>query len=292
MKNLSGKVIVITGASSGLGKGAALELAKQGAHLVLAARSEEALKEIARECCNSPACARAIAVPTDVTKVEEVDKLAVEALGRFGRIDIWINDAGVGALGRFDEIPLDDHFKVVDTVLNGVMAGSYFAMKQFRKQGFGHLINVAALLGKVPAPLYASYVAANHGVVGLGAALREELAMDKLDKVIHVSTLMPPATNTPFFEHCVNYTGKDPEKISPMCEPEKVIDKLVQLCTYPEAEVTVGAKGKAFKLAHQIAPGMTEAIATKQTTDAMEEQKPAKGFMPTPDPLGAGAKGQ
>jgi len=233
MDNLQNKVVVITGASSGLGKAVALELAKKGAHLVLAARSEETLDAVARECCVKPG-AKATSIPTDVTKVEDVENLACAALQKFGRVDIWINDAGVGAFGRFDEVPLEAHIKVLDTILNGVTAGSYYALQHFRKQGYGVLINVAALMGKVPTPLYASYVAANHGVVGLGAALRQELSIDKLDYVIRVCTLLCPTVNTPFFEHVANYSGKDPAKIAPVYEPEKVVEKILSLCTHPD----------------------------------------------------------
>jgi short-subunit dehydrogenase len=286
MNNLRGKVVVITGASSGLGRCTAVELAKHGAHLVLAARSEDALNDTVRECCRLGKDARAICIPTDVTKVDEVENVLFLALSHFGRIDIWINDAGVGALGRFHEVPLADHFKVIDTVLNGLMAGSYFAMKQFRKQGQGILINVASLLGKVPAPLYASYVAAKHGVVGLSAALREELVVDKMDKAIHVCTLLPPAMDTPFFEHAANYMGKEPAPIPPVYEPERVVEKLVHLCTHPEDEATVGVRGHMTKFAHQVAPNITEAVATKRVADTVAEQKSAsasEGNLHNPD---------
>jgi len=292
MNNLSGKVIVLTGASSGLGKGSALALAKEGASLVLAARRDELLDELVAEC-SAMRGAQAISVPTDVTKPREVEALFNAALKKFGRIDIWINDAGVAALGRFEEIPLEDHFKVVETVLLGVITGSFFAMKYFKTQRQGILINVASLLGKVPTPLYSSYVAAKHGVVGLCASIRQELALDKLDEHIHVCTLMPPAMNTPFFEHAANYTGKEPAKIPPVYEPEQAVEKLVRLCTHPEAEVTVGAQGKMFAMAHQIAPDITNAIAAKRTKDATADRmyaSPTEGSLHVPDPKGTGIK--
>jgi short-subunit dehydrogenase len=175
--------------------------------------------------------------------------------------------------------------------LNGVVACSYLAMQQFRAQGHGTLINVASLLGKVPAPLYSSYVAAKHGVVGLSASIREELAMDKLDKSIHVCTLMPPAMNTPFFDHCANYMGKQPAPIPPVYELERVVEKLVDLCMHPENEATVGVRGHISKFAHQIAPGLTEAIATKRTKDVVAEQKAARATEGNLRTQGTGVKG-
>jgi short-subunit dehydrogenase len=294
-QDLRFKVIVITGASSGLGRGTALELARKGAHLVLAARREEALEKLAREC--SDRGTKTFAVPTDVTKVEEVEKLMLAALEHFGRVDIWINVAGVGLMGRFEEIPLDDHFKTISTDLTGVLTCSYFAMKQFRKEGRGILINVASLLGKVPAPLCASYVAAKHGVVGLSAALREELVMYKLGKAIHVCTLLPPAMNTPFFEHCANYLGREHVPIPPVYEPERVVEKLIHLCTHPEDEATVGVRGHMAKFAHQFAPGLMEAIAIKRTKEAVLEHGnavagPTERNLHATDPNGTYVEGE
>src|SRR4051812_32942950 len=125
-KDLTGKVIVITGASSGFGKGTALELATCGATVVLAARREELLDEVAREC--ETAGGRAFAVPTDVSLQDDVEQLSQAAVAAFGHINVWINNAGVGALGRFDEVPIQLHRQVIETNLMGVVYGSYFAL--------------------------------------------------------------------------------------------------------------------------------------------------------------------
>src|ERR1041385_270690 len=191
-RDFSKKVVVITGASSGFGKGAAREFAKAGASVVLAARRNELLDALAQEC--EAVGGQAIAVPTDVSSAAEVEQLAQAAIDAFGRIDVWVNNAGVGALGRFDEIPLSDHVEVIETDLMGALYGSYFALSQFRKQGNGTLINIASVVGKVPAPYFASYVASKHGIVGLSAALRQELRENGVEK-IHVCTVMPTSTD-------------------------------------------------------------------------------------------------
>jgi short-subunit dehydrogenase len=272
-RDLKGKVIVLTGASSGFGKGAAREFALRGAFLVLAARRDELLEELAKECETTGGKARA--VTTDVSQSSEVENLAQAALTEFGRIDIWINNAGVSALGRFDEVPLEDHVKVVETDLLGTLYGSYFALQQFRKQGQGILINVASIVGKVPAPYYSSYVAAKHGVVGLSASLRQELAENDA-KDIRICTILPTSFDTPFFDHSANYLGRETEPIPPVYAPGRVIEVMVRLATDPEDEVTVGSAAKVMTLAHQIAPGLTEALMGKQVHKAhVEKADPA-----------------
>ena len=285
-RDLTGKVIVLTGASSGFGKGAAREFALRGAALVLAARRDELLEELAKECETTGGKARAVV--TDVSQSSEVEKLAQAAIAEFGRIDVWINNAGVGALGRFEEIPLEDHVKVVETDLLGTLYGSYFALQQFRKQEQGILINVASVVGKVPAPYYSSYVAAKHGVVGLSAALRQELAKNEV-RDIHVCTILPTSFDTPFFEHSANYLGRETEPIPPVYEPSRVIEVMVRLATDPEDEVAVGSAAKVMTLAHQIAPGLTEALMGKQAHRAHVEkaepapQTPGSVQVPLPD---------
>ena len=154
-QNLNGRVIVITGASSGFGRGAAQRFAQAGATLVLAARRDLLLDEVAREC--EAAGGKASAVPTDVAREADMMRLAEAAVGEYGHIDIWVNNAGAGAVGRFEDIPLDDHIRVIETDLIGTLYGSYFAMRQFRRQGAGTLINIASVIGKVPSPYFSSY---------------------------------------------------------------------------------------------------------------------------------------
>jgi short-subunit dehydrogenase len=287
--DLSGKVVVITGASSGFGKGAAREFGGRGASVVLAARRDELLDELADQI--QAAGGRALSVPTDVSHENEVEELCRTAVERFGRIDVWVNNAGVGALGRFEEVPLADHVKVIQTDLLGTLYGSYFVMKVFREQGNGILINIASVIGKVPAPYYSSYAAAKHGVVGLSAVLRQELEQNNMEN-IHVCTVMPTSFDTPFFDHSPNYTGHETVPIPPVYDPERVVDTIVRLATDPEAEVSVGTAAKIATMAHQIAPGMTESRMGKQAHKAhIVDAPPApntEGSVQKPQPEGRG----
>jgi len=277
MKNteLPNKVVVITGASSGFGKGAALKFASLGASLVLAARRENLLERLAVECRGFGV--KVMVRGTDVSDPEQVQRLMEVAYDGFNGFDVWVNDAGVGAVGRFDEIPVADHLQLVATNLMGTIYGSHAALRLFKHRRSGTLINVASALGKIPAPYYASYTASKYAIVGLGAALRQELKEEKFDKV-HVCTVMPMAMDTPFFEHAANYTGRQAVPIPPVYDAQKVVDVIVNLAETPEDEVIVGGAGKIFNAAHQIMPGGVENFMAAQTHKTQIEQAPPAQF--------------
>jgi len=264
-QKLFGKVVVITGASSGFGRGSAIRFSEMGATVVLGARRGEVLEEVAAEC--NAAGGRGLPVAIDVSRQSDVMLLAERTISEFGRIDVWCNIAGAGAIGRFEDVPLEDHVKVIETDLLGTLYGSYFAMRQFRAQNAGTLINMASLAGEVPAPYFASYAAAKHGVVGLSAALRQELSQEKIE-TIHVCTVKPTTFDTPFFEHAARYTGHEACPIPPTYDPKEVVDAVVDLALNPKNEVSVGTAAKVFHLAHHLFPGVVEALMARQTRKA------------------------
>jgi short-subunit dehydrogenase len=275
--DLQGKVVVITGASSGFGKGAALKFAEQGANLVLAARRAELLEELAREC--EGAGVKAIAVPTDVSRREDVERVGDAALRGFGRIDVWVNDAGVGALGRFERIPLDVHEHVIRTNLLGTLYGSYLAYRQFLKQGAGVLINISSELGKHTVPYYSSYAAAKHAVVGLTDSLRQEIVQNGV-KGVHTCLVMPTAHDTPFFDHAANYTGHAIEAPTPLHDPQDVVETIVRLASDPEDKEIVGGDGVVKVLMKHLAPKLEEKMAAKQMHKTQYEKAPPAGDSP------------
>ena len=265
------KIFVITGASSGFGKGIAVELAKRGACVVLAARNSENLDAVARLC--EAAGGKALAVPTDVSDPAAVADLAKATLARFKHFDGWINDAGVAAIGRFDTVPLEDHDQVIRTDLLGTIYGSHHAIRHFRDRGRGTLINVASMIGKIPAPLYASYAAAKFGIVGLCDAIRQELIEDGAD-AIRVCTVMPMAHSTEFFEHAGNYTGKKAVAIPPAYDPQVTVDAIVGLIEKPEDEIITGWQGGPFSFLHRLLPKAIERLMATNVAQAQLEDAP------------------
>jgi NAD(P)-dependent dehydrogenase (short-subunit alcohol dehydrogenase family) len=289
VKSLEGKVVVVTGASSGFGKGASRRLAQEGASLVLAARRGALLDELRSEC--EALGVRALAVPTDVSMAADVRALAEAAVAAFGRIDVWVNDAGVGAIGYFERIPLEDHEQVIRTNLLGTLYGSYCAYTQFLRQGSGTLINIASELGGHSVPYYAAYVASKHGVVGLSDSLRQEIAAAKADG-IHVCTIMPTAHDTPFFDHAANYTGHEVVAPPPLHDPENVVETIVSLARDPKDRKIVGADGVFKILMKKLAPKVQDAVDQKFAHREQIEKAPpgADSSNALHEPVGVGTE--
>ena len=183
MKKFSNRVVVITGASSGFGRGAAEKFAREGAHVVIAARRGELLEKLAKDLRRKGV--RTLAIETDVSDRRQVDALAEQVLREFRRFDVWINNAGVATYGRFNDSPMEEHEQVIRTNLLGCIYGSHIALRQFRLQGYGTLINVGSFAGVQAAPYFASYCASKFGVRGLGMSLRQELEANHVE-TIHV----------------------------------------------------------------------------------------------------------
>src|SRR5436305_3670501 len=270
MNKLRNQTIVITGASSGFGQGSALRFAKAGANLVLAARRKDLLEEIAEKCRRKGA--KAIAVETDVIDTQQVRELADKAVREFGRMHIWINNAGTSSFGRYDEIPWTEHVQVIRTNLLGCMAGSYVALQHFRKSGRGILINTSSVAGISAATYQSSYTASKHGIRGLDMALRQELYANG-ERGIHVCTIMPTSIDTPFFEHAANHTGRPVQPIPPVYQPEEVVDAIYRVAIAPEDEVMVGRMGKVMRLFGKVAPKKVEQMMARNTHQAQMEQR-------------------
>ena len=290
-QRVAGRTYVVTGASSGFGRGAAVKLASYGANVVLAARRASVLQEVAEEA--RAAGGQALVVPTDVSQPEQVERLAEAALARFGRVDVWINNAAVGAIGRFEDIPVADHARVVDVNLKAYIFGSHAALRQFRRQGHGTLVNIASVEGRVPLAYHASYAATKHAIIGLGAALNQELRLARADG-IKVSTVLPWAADTPFWDHTANYSGGTP-RVYTMDGAGTVVDAIIWASVHPTKEYAVGWKASGAVLGAQVWPRLAERLAADLAhTSQIETAPPAPpttGSLYEPVQAGTGVEG-
>lgn len=250
MKNdLKGKTIVITGASSGIGKAIALTLAKENVNLILAARREALLQDLASEC--ESLGSRAMAVRADVTLYPHLENLLNQAIDFFGGVDVWINNAGVGAVGKFDEVPLEIHESVIKTDLIAYLYGAYAVLPYFKEMKKGMIINMISLGGFVPDPFAVGYSASKFGLRGFSGALRGELVEYP---GIHVCDVCPAFIDTPGFSHAGNFLGKKLKPIPPVFDPFKVALKVKKVIQRPRSNSMVGYSAYAARFLHGIAP--------------------------------------
>ncbi|HET7409498.1 MAG TPA: SDR family oxidoreductase [Paracoccaceae bacterium] len=253
MDGFEGLSVVITGASSGAGRCTAHAFARRGARLALAARGVEPLEEAARECRELGG--EAVAITADVTDPDSVRHLAEEAARRLGGIDVWVNNAGVGAVGRFHEIPIEAHRRIIETNLMGYLHGAHAALPYMLRQGRGVIVNNVSIGGFVPTPYSASYGAGKYGARAFSNALRQELA-DWPD--IHVCAVYPFFMDTPGVQHGANYTGRKLQPAPPVFAPEKTAEAIVRLVHHPKREVIVGAMTKLAVMGYGMAPALVE----------------------------------
>jgi short-subunit dehydrogenase len=245
------RVVVLTGASSGIGRATAHALARHGACLVLAARDRVALDAVAAECVQQGA--ETLVVPTDVTDADAMQALAAAAIARFGHVDAWINNVGIGALGLFDATPMAAHRRVVDSNLIGHMNGAHAVLPHFRERGRGSLINMISVGAFVPTPYAAAYTASKFGLRGFSEALRGELSGLR---DVHVCEVFPTIVDTPGLTHGANYTGRQLGAPPPLVDPRRVATALatLALARRPRARTYLGAPALPAMLAHALAP--------------------------------------
>lgn len=281
--------VVLTGASSGIGRATVLALARKGASVALASRRADVLRELAEQC--NVLGGRALAVPTDVTDADAVQRLATTAEAEFGGIDVWINNAGTGVFGAFQDAELALHRRTIEVNLLGTMNGAYAALAVFLRQRQGILINNISVGGWAPTPFTAAYTASKFGLRGFSASLRQELA-DHPD--VRVCSVFPSMIDTPGFVHGANMSGRHLDPGPLLYAPEQVAATFVQVIENPRDETAVGWPARMGQISYALAPRPTEHLMGAAFRFLLSRAKPAErnpGSLLTPSAAGTSANG-
>jgi short-subunit dehydrogenase len=270
LKKLEDQVMVITGASSGIGLATAQAAARKGAKVVLAARSQKTLEKIVKQL--EAEGAHAVAVVADVSDRDQVQEIADMAIARFGRIDTWVNNAGLSIYGRLDEVSEEDSRRLFDTNFWGIVHGSLVALPHLKKHG-GALINVGSEVSEAVVPLQGMYSATKHAVKGFTDALRVEI--EQVDQaLVSLTLIQPTAVNTPFPQHARNYMAQEPKLPDPQIDPEKVAEAILDAAAKPTHHTKVGFQAKVNTFVANNAPKIADRMAAGYVEKQQRDEPP------------------
>ncbi len=230
---LKGAVVIVTGASAGIGRETALEFARQGARVVLAARREDRLEALAKQIRGMGA--EALAVPTDVARGDDIDRLVQAALDRFGRIDVLVNNAGFGFSGTIEETTEADMRELMDVNYMSAFNATRAVLPHMRSQRSGHIVNVASVVGKIAFPFHGAYSATKFAMIGMTEALRGELD----GSGITATAVLPGSTRTEFFEAQRTNDGHVSAPTGPQQDPDAVARAIVRSVRKATPEVNM-----------------------------------------------------
>lgn len=226
-------VVVVVGASSGIGRAAALRFASKGYRVVLASRDGITLAKLAEQ--TRARGAETVVIPTDISDPVQVDRLVAGTLEAFGRIDVWVSAASLFSYGRFEDVPPEVFRKIIDTNLMGVVSSVRAVLPVFRQQRGGKFVLVGSLYSKVTAPYTSAYVTSKHGLLGFAEVIRPELP-----RSVSLSLILPATIDTPIYQHGANYTGKEVHALPPAVSPHRVARAITKAAKHPRRQVVVG----------------------------------------------------
>lgn len=248
-QSLRGKTVVITGGTSGVGRAAAEAFALEGCNVVVAARGQDGLDETVALCHDLGVVA--LGVSTDVSNADEVKNLAEKALQFNGRIDIWVNNAGVMASGKFEDVPVEAMDQLVKTNLLGYLHSAHAVLPIFKKQKDGVLINNVSIGGYMPAPYSTAYSSTKFGIRGMVEGLQGELSDEPN---IHIVGLYPGIQKSTGNLHSAKYSGLD-FKIPPFStDPRELAAKMVEAAKNPRKEIITDNYAAVMKVLYGIFP--------------------------------------
>ncbi len=270
LKRLNEQVIVITGASSGIGLATAEQAVRAGAKVVLAARSARTLEKISERLKN--AGGQVLAVAVDVSDRSQVEELLRHAVDSFGIVDTWVNNAGVSIYGRLDEISEADSRRLFDINFWGVVNGSLVAIEHLSLHG-GALINIGSEVSEAVVPLQGMYSASKHAVKGFTDALRVEI--EEVDRTrVSITLIQPTAVNTPYPQHARNYLQNEPQLPTPQIDPHDVANAILDAAVNPRRDVKVGMMAKVNTVVASLMPTLADKMSAKQADRQTRDETP------------------
>jgi NAD(P)-dependent dehydrogenase (short-subunit alcohol dehydrogenase family) len=287
LKPVGEQVVVVMGASSGIGRETALRLAKRGAEVVVAARSEAGLRTLEDEIRELGGEAKAVVA--DVCEFEQVEAVAQSAVEEYGRLDTWVHLAAAGLFAPFDQTQPEEFKRVVDVDLMGQVYGAMAALPRIKREGRGALVHISSVVGKRSAPLQSAYSASKHGVDGFLESLRVELLQEGWNS-IGVTNVMPAAINTPFFTKARTKLGVKPKGFPPIYQPGVVADAILYSAEKAPREIVAGGAGKGMLLTQRLSPRLMDAIMVRGGFGSQMSDEPKSTA--DPDGLFAPMEGQ
>jgi short-subunit dehydrogenase len=284
LKKLQDQVIVITGASSGIGLATAEMAARRGASVVLNSRNEADLSTVAERIRQDGG--RATYVVGDVADDETMQLLAQRAIDEFGALDTWVNNAGIGLYGRLEDVSMADKRRLFDVNFWGVVNGCKAAVRVMRMRGSGAIINIGSIESERALPLHGIYAASKHAVKGYTDALRMELEADALP--ISVTLVKPASIATPFTEHARNYMDEEAEYMPPVYAPETVARTILRCAERPTRDIIVGGSGKLISMMEKVAPRTLDRYLERSGFTGQKQDEPVRtgDALYTPEPDG------
>src|SRR3954467_7099483 len=271
LKPLKEQVMVITGATSGIGLATAKRAAERGARVVLCSRNESGLRETVAQIEESGGTARGLVA--DVSNPDDVERLAASAIEEFGSLNTWVNNAGVSFYGRLMEVALEDMRQLFEVNFWGMVHGARAAVPRLRATG-GALINIGSIVSDRAIPLQGAYSASKHAVKGFTDALRMEL--EEEGAPISVTLIKPSAIDTPYFQHAKNYMEVQPKPPAPVYAPEVVANAILRAAEHPVRDITIGGGGRVLTALGAALPRLTDYYMERAMFDAQRSDAPAE----------------
>ena len=284
LKPIADQIVVIVGASSGIGRDAALRFAKQGAKIVVSARSESGLLSLVDEIQQFGG--NATAITADVSVFEQVQAIAEQAIAAYGRIDTWVHAAATAVFSTFEQLTPEEFKRVIDVNLMGQVYGAMVALPHLKQEGRGALIHISSMEGRRSLPFQSAYCASKHGLEGFLESLRVELQHEGIP--ISVTSIKPSVINTPFYNKGKTKLGVKPTGILPYYEPSLVADAILHVAEHPTRDFIVGDVGKVLDVLQRVSPGLVDSLLVavgfqlQKTDEPKEADDPNNLYEPVP----------